>query len=160
MRNKQEIQRQARVVLSEFTDRYPVLGTIPIRISTRMTRAAGKVRFRRGEAFEIALSLPFFADPANDLREVVTHEAAHVIAGIRAGHGHAWKRVHRDMGGKAERCHTMEVAAAFAVKAKPRRRAPRVSVPCPKCGQAMSLGPSQMKKHARGARYSHGKCPR
>jgi predicted SprT family Zn-dependent metalloprotease len=158
MRNKQEIQRQARVILSEFTDRHPVLGTMPIRVSTRMTRAAGKVRFRREVPFEIALSLPYLTEASvADFRQVVTHEAAHVVAGIRAGHGHEWKRVHRSMGGDAQRCGEMPIAALYN---KPRRRAARTSVPCPKCGQPMSLGPTQMRKHARGAVYSHSRCPR
>ena len=158
MRNKQAIQREARAILNEFSDRYPVLHRLPIRVSSRMTRSAGKAVWKRSMPFEIVLSLPFFADEDNDLRRTVTHEAAHIIAGHAAGHGPAWRAVHRAMGGKGDRCHTMSLAEGFTHT--PRKRAPRVSVSCPKCGQPMSLGPTQAKKAARGAVYSHQRCPR
>ena len=158
MRSKLQIQREARSILVEFADRYPILRTIPIRVSNRMTRSGGSARFRNGEPFEIVLSLPFHADEANPFRETVTHEAAHVVVGVRAGHGPAWRTVHRSMGGKAERTHTMSLAEGFTA----RRDQPsvRVEATCPKCGKPMLLGPTQAKKHARGAVYSHGKCPR
>jgi len=158
MRNKQQIQREARAILNSLSDRYPVLSGLPIRVSTRMTRAAGKATWKRGMPFEIALSLPFFADESNDLHRTVTHEAAHIVAGHAAGHGPAWRAVHRAMGGKGDRCHTMSLAEGFAHT--PRKRAPRVSAVCPKCGQPMLLGPTQAKKAKRGAVYSHARCPR
>lgn len=158
MRNKQQIQREARAILAPLVERYPVLAGIPIRVSTRMTRAAGKATWKRGMPYEIALSLPFFADETNDLHRTVTHEAAHIVAGHAAGHGYEWKRVHRSMGGKGDRCHTMSLAEGF--KHTPRKRAPRVEVSCPKCGQPMSLGPTQLRKAQRGAVYSHARCPR
>lgn len=131
------------MILSEFSDKYPILRSMPIRVSARMTRAGGSVRFRKGEPFEIVLSLPFFADESNDLRNTVTHEAAHVVAGIKAKHGPEWRRVHRSMGGTAERCHTMTLAQGYTA-----RRNKRIEVPCPcGCGQSMSLGPTQASKH-------------
>jgi len=159
MRNKQAIQREARSILAEFTDRYPVLAGLPIRVSTRMTRAAGKAVWKRSMPFEIVLSLPFFADPANDLRRTVTHEAAHIIAGHAAGHGPAWRSVHRMMGGKGDRCHTMSLAEGFTARRNTQPRV-RVEATCPKCGQPMLLGPTQAKKAKRGAVYSHARCPR
>ena len=157
MRSKQQIQREARAILVEFADRYPILGTIPIRVSARMTRAGGTAVFTNPahEPVEIKLSLPFFADEANDLRETVTHEAAHIVAGRKAVHGPAWKAVHRTMGGKAQRCHKMELANGFTA-----RRNVRVDSPCARCGRPLSLGPIQAKKANRGARYSHKNCSR
>jgi len=67
MRNKQQIQGQARAILNKLAPQYPVLANLPIRISTRMTRAAGRASWRGGIPVEITLSLPFFADEANDL---------------------------------------------------------------------------------------------
>ena len=144
--------------MAEFTAQHPVLHRLPLRVSSRMTRAAGKAVWKRGMPFEIVLSLPFFADDANDLRRTVTHEAAHIIAGHAAGHGPAWRAVHRSMGGKGDRCHTMSLAEGFTHT--PRKRAPRVEVTCPKCGKPMLLGPTQARKAARGARYTHARCPR
>lgn len=157
MRNQHDIRREARTILAPFIDRYPVLAGIPLRVSSRMTRAGGKAVWKRSMPFEIVLSLPFFADEANDLHRTVTHEAAHIVAGHAAGHGPEWKRIHRLMGGKGNRCHTMSLAEGFT---HTRKRAPRVSVNCPKCHQPMSLGPTQAKKAARGAVYSHARCPR
>jgi NAD-dependent dihydropyrimidine dehydrogenase PreA subunit len=158
MRNKTQIQREARNILAEFVGQYPILSRFPIRVSARMTRSGGSVRFRKGQPFELVLSLPFHANEDNDLRETVTHEAAHVVAGIRAGHGPQWKMIHRSMGGTAARCHSMTLAQGFTA----RRNRPRVLVEatCPKCGKPMKLGPTQARKHARGAVYSHGRCPR
>jgi len=157
MRTKADIQREARAILSEYVEQYPVLRNMPIRVSGRMTRAGGSARFRHGKPFEIVISLPFFADEANDLRRTVTHEAAHVVAGIDAGHGPAWRSVHRSMGGDASRTHSMSLAQGFEA----RRNVGRVDVPCPKCGQPMSLGPVQAKRHRAGkAKYSHSRCPR
>ena len=158
MRNKQQIQGQARAILNKLAPQYPVLANLPIRISTRMTRAAGRASWRGGIPVEITLSLPFFADEANDLHRTVTHEAAHIVAGHAAGHGPTWKAVHRSMGGKGDRCHTMSLAEGF--KHTPRKRAPRVEVTCPKCSQPMLLGPTQAKKAQRGYRYTHARCPR
>lgn len=158
MRNKQQIAREARSILNELAANHPILANLPIRVSARMTRAAGKAKFKGLERrpVEIVLSLPFFADEANDLRSTTTHEAAHVVAGHAAGHGPAWKMVHRSMGGNAQRCHKMELAQGYTA----RRNQPkvRVSVPCPVCKKPMMLGPTQAKKAARGLRYTHPHC--
>lgn len=157
MRTKQTIQREARIILSEFTATYPILGHMPIRVSTRMTRSGGSARFKGGKPFEIVMSLPYYAESSNDLRNTVTHEAAHIVAGLAAGHGPAWKMIHRSMGGDGLRCGAAKpLAPGFSHKA----RAPRVEVACSKCHQPMLLGPTRAKKAARGARYIHGRCPR
>ena len=153
MRSKQQIQREARAIMSEFSDAYPVLKNLPIRVSGRMTRAAGKAVWKRSVPYEIVLSLPFFADEKNDLRRTVIHEAAHIVAGHAAGHGPAWRAVHRAMGGKAERCHTMSLAEGFTAR---RDTHPKqlTETPCGcGCGQSMRLGPTQLKRHRAGARY-------
>lgn len=38
------------------------------------------------------------------LRNLVTHEIAHALLGARHGHGPAWKRMHRSLGGDGMRC--------------------------------------------------------
>ncbi len=157
MRTANTIRREVREILSEFSQHYPILGTIPIRVSSRMTSSAGSARWKGGEPLEIVLSLPFFADMENDLRRTVVHEAAHILAGKVAGHGYAWRRLDIGMGGDGTRCHTMSLAQGF--KRAPRKRAARVSVSCPKCLQPMSLGPTQARKARMGFRYSHGRCP-
>jgi hypothetical protein len=100
---------------------------------------------------EIVLSLPFFADEANDLHATTTHEAAHIVAGHAAGHGPTWRAIHRSMGGKGKRCHTMSLSEGYTR----RRRTQPVGVFCGcGCGQTMNLGPTQLKRHRAGERYS------
>jgi predicted SprT family Zn-dependent metalloprotease len=152
------ILRQARVILEQTATKCPEwteqLQAMRIRVSGRMTSCAGKYNYRKRE---IVLSLPFFADPDNfskEFFEIVTHEAAHGIVGIaqRAGkpHGPVWQRTHRMMGGTGKRTHSMEVADGY----KRRAITDRVQVPCGcGCGQPMLLGPTQYRKHLRGASY-------
>ena len=147
MRNKQQIQREASAIIRELAVTYPQLANIPLRVSGRMTSAAGKAVWKGGLPYEIVLSLPFFANEANDLHRTTTHEAAHIVAGIGVGHGPTWKAIHRQMGGKGDRCHTMSLSEGY----KPRKRTARVQVSCGcGCGMHMRLGPTQLRKHKSG----------
>lgn len=153
------IRRQARVILDEVATKCPnwaeQLRAMKIRVSTRMTSAAGKYNYRNRE---IILSLPFFADPDNfskEFFETVTHEAAHGIVGVgqRNGkpHGPVWKATHRRMGGTGSRTHRMQLADGY----KRRAITDRFQVPCGcGCGQLMMLGPTQYRRHQRGGRYT------
>lgn len=167
---KQRIKSRAQEILRECFSLVPeqagFMQRIRFRVSARMTRAAGKARPSTGE---ITLSLPYFEDVGNfekEFRNTVTHEIAHVLSppyrnpGSRKSvqHGHRWQAMHRRLGGTGERCHELELSAGY--ERKRRGRAERTSVPCPKCEQPMSLGPTQLKKYRMGARYSHSRCPR
>lgn len=163
-----EMTREAYRILAECQEMAPDAfegrPRVTFKISARMTRAAGKAWPHSGE---IKLSLAFFEDRNNfekEFRNTVTHEVAHILSPpIRTGrkkssHGPAWKAMHRRLGGTGERCHTLDLATGY--ERQTRGRAVRTEVACPKCGQPMSLGPTQMKRHRAGARYSHAKCPR
>lgn len=168
-----EILNRAEAILAECRTLVPskvdTLNRVRFRVSGRMTRAAGKAR---PVTAKIDLSLPFFADRNNfdtRFRETVTHEIAHILAPPvrhawsrkRDIHGLEWQAMHRALGGKGERCHDMDLAVGYAA----RREARRVQVPCGKCGQPISLGPTQARRHAAsvatgGRGYFHKACPR
>lgn len=81
--------------------------SIPIRLSARMTRSFGHIRYHRTDdgrrmVVEIAIraSLLRRRDPA-DLEETVLHEMAHAEAWLvhgHAGHGRIWRSIARRVG--------------------------------------------------------------
>jgi SprT protein len=80
---------------------------MPAILEKRMGGAAGKAFLTRNA---IILNPDYYGEP--DYSKTVVHEIAHLVAfrlyGDR-GHGHAWKRVARNLGDDGERCHTYEV---------------------------------------------------
>ena len=170
MRNALEIRQAALAIRARLMDENPDLArdlaSINFKVSARMTRAAG---YAQPSKRLVKLSEAFFLNPENDsqLENTVTHEIAHILAPPtrspyarkRDVHGHEWQRMHRRLGGTAERCHDMALAEGF--QRRTRTRAQRVDVPCGKCGQPVALGPTQLKRaRLRGAVYSHKRCPR
>ncbi len=167
---RESIKRRAKEILGECYELVPgmdALDLIRFTVSGRMTRSAGRANVATSE---IQLSLPYFEDEGNfdtHLRETVTHEIAHILSPPtrrhgsrkRSTHGFAWKIMHRRLGGKGERCHELALAAGHERKA--RGRAVRTDVPCSKCHQPISLGPTQLKRHrTQGATYRHApRCP-
>ena len=165
MKSRYEIAAKARQILQETAAQCPQyaakLNGVAVEVSGRMTACAGRASYRKNL---IKLSLPFYADDTNfeqDLRNTVTHEAAHLVVGpSRTPHGLLWKLTHRSMGGTGERCHELELADGFAA----RRQQNRLEAPCSKCGKGIKLGPTQYKRHmenvSRGGRgYIHRICP-
>ena len=170
MKTAREILTETQRILRECVPLVPGfdIATVRVRVSNRMSRAAGKARILTRTIY---LSVPFFADDENfrlHLRNTVTHELAHLLAPpVRIGrrrdvHGPAWRAMHRRLGGTGARCHEMEVAAEYA---KAKRPPVRVPMPCPKCGKPMLLGKTQARRHADqirygGRGYTHRICPR
>jgi predicted SprT family Zn-dependent metalloprotease len=73
--------------------------------------AAGACKFyakgpEQGEVHSFVFSRPIFRLLDDDAaRNVITHELAHALAGLSAGHGYEWKRIHLSLGGDGKRCH-------------------------------------------------------
>ena len=64
-------------------------------------RRAGLCRY---DTRTISLSRPLTAlYSADEVRETVLHEIAHALAGPKAGHGPAWRRVAREIGATGQR---------------------------------------------------------
>lgn len=50
----------------------------------------------------------------DEIHQVLLHEVAHAIAGARAGHGPAWRRIARDLGYEGTRLFHDQIAADLA----------------------------------------------
>ena len=105
----------------------------------RRKRSLGLCRYRERR---IELSLYFVRDNGPEMvLETILHEIAHALAGERAGHGAAWKRMCTRVGCKPERCDKGE---AVMPQGKWEAR-------CPACGKAYW-------RHRRPARNAHYWC--
>lgn len=50
----------------------------------------------------------------DEIHQILLHEVAHAMAGSKAGHGAAWKRIAREIGYVGGRTHDGEIAAELA----------------------------------------------
>lgn len=78
------------------------LPTIPLRLSRRMTRSLGTIRYGPEDVIEIAISADLLL-PANhaQLRDTLLHEMAHAEAWLlhgHRGHGRPWRRIAERVG--------------------------------------------------------------
>lgn len=85
----------------------------------------GHVMFLGSKPQELVLS-QYWVDVLDEaeVRDTILHEIAHVLAGIRAGHGPAWKDVARSLGARPEACASPKARIAY-----------RYKLVCPKCGE-------------------------
>ena len=122
-----EAERLARDIL----DKHDLSDKWEFRWSTGRT-FAGKTEFYRshvaaqkGRAGRLALSRPFCSvNERPQVLDTILHEVAHILAGIRAGHGPAWKAVALKLGANPKSC----VSADAVVPPK------RYTGVCDKCG--------------------------
>lgn len=80
-------------------------------------------------------------NPLEDALDTLRHEAAHALAGPRAGHGAAWRRWARRLGARPTRCHTAATVPG------------RWRLVCETCGW-------ETRRHRRPRRGSRPACPR
>jgi len=167
----------ARSIIARTREAHPDLcadlGAVTVKWSPSMTVTAGKATYASNT---IALSGPIFSDPANHhgFENTVLHELAHLIVGAdgRGGdnlslsaygygrrrtkanpHGPRWQRVHKAIGGTAERCHSLEV------KRSPKRGGGDVI--CDRCCEITHVGPKVFATVQAGdprTFYTHKRC--
>ena len=110
----------------------------PVRVNPRLRTSLGRARWKRGKTGELVIAIelhPSLAADAEQYRDTVTHEVAHLAAGRGAGHGPVWRAWHRKLGGSARRTATVAEAAALGIERKRRKRsARRVVATCERCG--------------------------
>ncbi len=70
--------------------------------TNRRNRSFGLCSYRTKTISFSSILIPNCTEEA--IWNTVTHEVAHAIAGHSAGHGYAWQRIHKQLGGNAERC--------------------------------------------------------
>ena len=146
--NKTEIVTLAREKMNEHG-----FGHIPFQWG-RGKRTLGKVNFQRnrtGVLEPILLSLSELVVPHltnDDVRDLILHEIAHLIAGHEAGHGRAWKAACRRIGAKPNR-------TTDAVPQYVQERLSNYTLVCESCGTETYL----YRTPKRGLNsYRHTKC--
>ncbi|HEX7118596.1 MAG TPA: SprT family zinc-dependent metalloprotease [Longimicrobiales bacterium] len=104
-------EQYARLNADRFGGRLP--SDLPLRLSRRMTRRLGHVRWHRREdgtrvVVELALNPDLMLDGNEaQLRDTLLHEMAHVEAWLEhghPGHGAPWKRIARRVGCEPRAC--------------------------------------------------------
>lgn len=136
-----QILKETRDMLDEYG-----FGGWGVNLSNVMTRCYGLADFGKRE-IRIAAKVAAL-NPAAETRDTIAHEVAHVIAGIKAGHGWEWKKACRVTGARPVRCH----------KAATVERPRRYRAVCDGCGQAVG---GRKVKPAAGSQYFHRSphCP-
>lgn len=128
----------------------------PVVVNGRLSRALGRARWRRspfGSTTPYVASIelqPWVLDGDLQIaREIVAHEAAHVVCGPDVGHGFPWGQWCRKLGGTGERTIRIERVAAFIVE-KPM---PVVAL-CARCRVEIR----RRRALKLGARFTHTGC--
>lgn len=107
------------------------LKEIGVKVNGRMRTAAGRA-FKLRMVIHLNPHLLCKGENAEEVRETILHEIAHLLAPRGAGHGATWRHVVREIGGNPERCHDMECAQLR----RPQRRHLAV---CMGCGQEWQI---------------------
>ena len=79
---------------------------------------------------EIGYSKHFLHLPYEEIKDVLLHEIAHVLAGPSAGHGTLWKIKAREVGARPERCYQGEHKAS---------KQPKQYLYCKNCGKTRAI---------------------
>lgn len=124
---------------------------LPIRWSRARTTLAAVVFCRKsGRALEMRLSRPLLTRlDETTVRDAILHEIAHALAGVRAGHGPAWKAAAARVGARPHRTTHLpeDVRAALA----------RYRATCRRCGAFVYL--HRRPKHPlRAYRHAPASC--
>jgi predicted SprT family Zn-dependent metalloprotease len=157
----------ARQIVRECQEKIGTDYIIHIEWSTRMTASMGNARTVPMGLHRIKLSKPLWPKAtAAERRNTVIHEAAHILANMRAGgrsqgHGRMWKVMMMLLGGKPKRTHSVDrenILARRQANRQPRKSRERRIVNCPGCGMDVQVGPIQYRRMLRGAGYRHQRC--
>ena len=136
------IYETKRLMLDEWrrlrSEHAELLG-VSIRVSKRMTRTLGSCRFRRvgtghgcvSMPFEVVISHSLLTCGTEQVFDTLRHEAAHALAGLKAGHGPEWQAMAVRLGARPKTCGDLSLAqqAARAEVTKP-----RFTIRCARCG--------------------------
>ena len=129
------VERARAVAL--FPDSAERLRGCGFRVSARMTRTAGRASHDRRRGLW-TVTLAAWADERGGATDTVRHELAHIVAGIDARHGPAWRRVARAIGCQPSP-YVMGLQYAPAV----------VGFRCERCGGPVTLGARRGKRPER-----------
>ena len=130
---------------------------VPVFRNGRLRTSFGRMVRKRVPGTDVAsvhieIHKCVFVDP-DQMRDTLAHEIAHVIAGIEAGHGPAWRRAARSVGHSGERCATQAAAQAVGIERAPRRPM-RPVAECDRCGYTIE----RRRALPRSKVYTHRRC--
>ncbi len=107
---------------------------LPVVFNTRLRTRLGLSRFDANGPVRIDIN-PVLESEPGAVEHTLLHELAHVLAGIEAGHGHAWKMYCAVVGcSDARTCDVATKYADIAHKFERTRMARKVVGHCEKCG--------------------------
>lgn len=88
------------------------LRQVYVSLTHRASRRFGAAIHRYGQPWELRLSAKLVVlNEEAQVRDVILHEVAHLLAGHAAGHGPRWQEVCRRIGARPERCYDAAVVA-------------------------------------------------
>lgn len=155
---RQRLQEEVNKAMAVSREKYPNVKFVEptVRVSNRMTRAAGTCSLRRraGEVIkcELTFSAPIIRDNGIEkiCSQTVQHEVAHLVEAMvygNGGHGATWKHIMVDTFGlRPDRCHT------YKVQPKQRRGGTKSYV-CPRCELTFNIGTVRQQRMATGTKY-------
>lgn len=114
---------------------YPALAGWSLRVNPRLSSTLGRATPNR-QRIEVAAWLA--AERPGEAINTLRHEAAHALAGRRAGHGPAWQAMAVRLGAAPSAC-----SQTVKYSETPNgRRPPRWEIVCPRCGV---VGPARRR---------------
>lgn len=123
---------------------------VEVKVNARLRRSIGITRWRgyHGLSLTTTVELQPWVLTSPLAREVVAHEAAHVVAGIDANHGREWRLWCLKLGGNGQVVIEHERMAAYT-----ETRLKVVAV-CSRCRQEIRAS----RRLRRDSRYTHKGC--
>ena len=148
-----KLNKQIKETLALAEEKYDVKFPTPTVLFDLRGHTAGQAFFNKNKIRLNRYLLEKYGD--DFISRTVVHELGHLISyklyGINGrGHGAAWKRVMRAIGGPTSRCHSYETKAA--------RKTTKHSCHCDRCGHSYELGAIRVNRIKKGAKYTHPAC--
>jgi SprT protein len=147
------LKKKIKETLAKAEEKFDVAFPTPTVLFDLRGHTAGQAFFGKNK---IRLNRYLLEKYGEDfINRTVVHELGHLIAyklyGVNGrGHGSAWKRVMRAIGGPTTRCHSYETKAA--------RKTNKHSCHCDRCGHSYELGAIRVNRIKKGAKYTHPAC--
>ncbi len=144
----------SREVVEELAERG--YSRLPVVFNSRLRTRLGLARFSVEGPVRIDINPKLEVEGDHAIRHTLLHEVAHVLAGIEAGHGPAWRRQCRKLGtSNAVKCDVSKVYKKIAHEFKHARMARKVVGHCEKCGvefrrarRFSKLAPGRYRTHS------------
>jgi len=148
-----EVTKKIKETLALAKEKFNVDFPMPVIIYNLKGHTAGQAFFNKNKIRLNRYLLEKYGQEFID--RTVVHEVGHLISyrlyGVNGrGHGAAWKRVMRAIGGPTSRCHSYETKAARVTN--------KYACHCDRCGHSYELGAVRVNRIKKGSKYTHPAC--